>query len=132
MSPQFQEREQLLYEPLLTSSRQLRLLFLEPCTDHKQSIRCNLVTTSLNSDPKYEALSYTWGEPVDESDIIVNSITLPVRRNLWDALYHLRGAEVRTLWIDAICINQKNIPERNDQVQMMRQIYERAKESRFG
>ena len=126
MPLQSQEQDILLYEPLLTSTRQLRLLLLEPYRNPKEAIRCNLVTTSLDSDPKYEALSYTWGEPVDDFEIIVNSVTFAVRRNLWQALYHLRGAESRTLWIDALCINQKNIPERNEQVQMMRQIYERA------
>jgi hypothetical protein len=49
-----------------------------------------------------------------------------VRKNLWEALRHLRATERRTLWIDAVCINQQNVPERNAQVKMMRQIYERA------
>ncbi|PMD21171.1 HET-domain-containing protein, partial [Hyaloscypha hepaticicola] len=126
MSLQSQERELLLYEPLLTSSRQLRLLILNPCTNPKEAIRCTLVKISLDSPPKYEALSYTWGEPVDDFEIIVNSVTFAVRRNLWEALYHLRGGNSRALWIDAVCINQNNISERNEQVQMMRRIYERA------
>jgi hypothetical protein len=115
-----------LYETLVKSSRQLRLLILHPCKDPGEGIRCDLIKASLNSDPRYEALSYTWGKPINEATIIVNAITLPVRKNLWDALYHLRGAEARTLWIDAVCINQNNILERNDQVQMMRHIYEKA------
>jgi hypothetical protein len=115
-----------LYEPLLKSSRQLRLLTLYPYSYPGEAIRCDLIKASLDSDPRYEALSYTWGEPINEATITVNAITLPVRRNLWDALCHLRGAEARTLWIDAVCINQNNIPERNSQVQMMRHIYEKA------
>jgi hypothetical protein len=126
MSLQPLERNPSLYEPLLTSSHQLRLLILQPCTNHGEAIRCNLFKTSFDYELKYEALSYTWGEPVNEAEIIVNSITLPVRKNLWEALCNLRGARPRTLWIDAVCINQDDIPERNDQVQMMRQIYERA------
>ncbi|KAE9367969.1 HET-domain-containing protein [Stipitochalara longipes BDJ] len=97
-----------------------------PCIEPGEAIRCNLITESLDSEPKYEALSYTWGDPVNEAEISVNSITLPVRKNLWEALHHLRGDTPRTLWIDAVCINQQNISERNEQVQMMRQIYERA------
>ncbi|PMD40876.1 HET-domain-containing protein [Hyaloscypha variabilis F] len=115
-----------LYAPLLASSRQFRLLILGPCIEPGETIICNLITESLDSAPQYEALSYTWGEPVNEAEIVVNSITLPLRKNLWDALYHLRGDIPRTLWIDAVCINQDNIPERNEQVQMMRHIYERA------
>jgi hypothetical protein len=121
-----EQEYQSLYEPLLKSSRQLRLLILRPCSDPVEPISCNLIKASLDSDLRYEALSYTWGEPINEAKITVNSITVPVRRNLSDALYHLRGDETRILWIDAICIDQNNIPERNDQVRMMRQIYEKA------
>ncbi len=126
MSLQSQERELLLYEPLLTSSRQLRLIILNPCTNPEEAIRCTLLKISSDSPPKYEALSYTWGDPVDDFEIIVNSITFAVRRNLWEALYHLRGCKSRALCIDAVCIKQNNIPERNKQVQMIRRIYERA------
>lgn len=126
MSSQPQERDPTLYSPLLTSSRQFRLLILEPCINPGEVIRCNLIRESLDSDPHYEAVSYTWGEPVNEAEIIVNFVALPVRKNLWEALRHLRATERRTLWIDAVCINQQNVPERNAQVKMMRQIYERA------
>jgi hypothetical protein len=30
-------------------------------------------------------------------------------------------------WNDAVCINQQDIPEKNSQVQLMREIYERAR-----
>jgi hypothetical protein len=115
-----------LYEPLVTFSRDLRLLILKPCSDTQEPIRCNLIKASLDSDLRYDALSYTWGKPINEATITVNAVTVPVRRNLWDALCYLRGPEARTLWIDAVCINQNNVPERNVQVQMMRQIYEKA------
>ncbi|PMD52529.1 HET-domain-containing protein [Hyaloscypha bicolor E] len=121
-----QKRDPTLYNPLLTSSRQFRLLILEPCINPGEVIRCNLISESLDSDLHYEAVSYTWGEPVNEAEIIVNFVALPVRKNLWEALRHLRATERRTLWIDAVCINQQNVPERNAQVKMMRQIYERA------
>lgn len=126
MSSQPQKRDPTLYNPLLTSSRQFRLLILEPCINPGEVIRCNLISESLDSDLHYEAVSYTWGEPVNEAEIIVNFVALPVRKNLWEALRHLRATERRTLWIDAVCINQQNVPERNAQVKMMRQIYERA------
>jgi hypothetical protein len=126
MSSQPPERDPTLYNPLLTSSPQFRLLILEPCVNSGEVIRCNLISESLDSDPQYEAVSYTWGEPVNEAEIIVNFVALPVRKNLWEALRHLRGTVRRTLWIDAVCINQQNVPERNAQVKMMRQIYERA------
>jgi hypothetical protein len=47
--------------------------------------------------------------------------------NLMLALLHLRyPLHPRTLWIDAICINQSNTDEKNHQVSLMKKIYRRA------
>ncbi|KAK8121753.1 hypothetical protein PG984_010423 [Apiospora sp. TS-2023a] len=80
----------------------------------------------------YEALSWCWGsdEPkyalkIEEGD---NTYKFRVKRELALALKYLRLKDkVRTLWIDAICINQSDPEERNHQVQMMSRIYTRAK-----
>jgi hypothetical protein len=61
MTSQPQQRDPLLYEPLQTSSRQLRLLTLGPSTNLVEALRCSLVRASLDSNPNYEAISYTWG-----------------------------------------------------------------------
>jgi hypothetical protein len=76
----------------------------------------------LDHNPQFEALSYAWGAVGSEKDIIVNNVTIPVRRNLWDALFHLQKSEARHLWIDAVCIDQANTAERNHQVQQMSAI----------
>lgn len=79
---------------------------------------------------KYEALSYTWGSMekavsarvIDETTDRTQTIALGA--NLADALEHLRlETESRTLWVDAICINQADIEERNAQVKRMGSIY---------
>ena len=53
-----------------------------------------------------------------------------MRRNLLEALKKLHGPpgqkKARTLWIDAICINQADISERSQQVRFMPHIYARA------
>ncbi|KAK5689813.1 hypothetical protein LTR97_012572 [Elasticomyces elasticus] len=50
-----------------------------------------------------------------------------VTENLLSALVNLRRPDSeRMLWVDAICINQNNIPERNDQVRKMGSIYSHA------
>jgi hypothetical protein len=75
----------------------------------------------------YEALSYTWGDPNDKQEIRLQNSPFPVTKNLHAALVHLRlSYSPRTLWIDAICINQADIEERNRQVKHMREIYTRA------
>ncbi|PVH67667.1 hypothetical protein DL98DRAFT_398697, partial [Cadophora sp. DSE1049] len=53
---------------------------------------------------------------------------LSVTVNLAEALDHLHDSDrPRKLWVDAICINQKDIPERTQQVQNMTEIYARAR-----
>jgi hypothetical protein len=57
MTSQSPQRNTPLYEPLLTSSREIRLLVLEPYTNTAEAIRCSLIKDSLKSNhPKYEAI----------------------------------------------------------------------------
>jgi hypothetical protein len=87
--------------------------------------------------PRYEALSYTWGDneicefaqvQIEGSQASSESFaTLGLRSNLASALRYLRYPdETRILWIDAICINQEHIEERNEQVKRMTNIYSLA------
>jgi len=76
----------------------------------------------------YEALSYCWGDNAAvKTPILCNGARLEITRNLKSALQHLREEEkVRVLWIDAICINQDDPIEREEQVSHMREIYQQA------
>ena len=52
---------------------------------------------------------------------------MAITRNLYAGLKALRFKEsTRTIWVDALCINQENIEERNHQVQLMAYIYSGA------
>ncbi|TEY54139.1 hypothetical protein BOTCAL_0242g00090 [Botryotinia calthae] len=62
-----------------------------------------------------------------DKPVLCDGQELQVKTNLAAALKHLRLAdESRWVWIDAICIDQANIPERSQQVSMMRDIYAHA------
>jgi hypothetical protein len=80
----------------------------------------------------YEALSYTWGSPNDTVEAHIQGssgefISIQITANLASALKHLRSAhQTKTLWGDALSINQADIPERNSQLQRMQQIYKYA------
>jgi hypothetical protein len=88
----------------------------------------------------YEALSYTWGPDNISSFVLVETKDGPEKSNrttsvqklaitetLHEALLHLRRSDSpRTLWIDAICINQKDASERDEQVLRMGDIYRNA------
>ena len=59
----------------------------------------------------------------------LDGLQIEVRENLWQALYHLRKPDTDLrLWVDALCINQENIPERNEQVSRMSTLYNQAEE----
>ena len=105
----------------------LRLVILLPGRD-KTALQCNLKHATIR-DQSYECLSYTWGNIFD-SKIILDGHTVTITRNLADALLHLRyETKPRTLWIDALCINQRDNQERNVQVARMGPIYRHARET---
>ncbi|KAF2180153.1 HET-domain-containing protein [Zopfia rhizophila CBS 207.26] len=84
---------------------------------------------------QYSALSYCWGNRTDKVQITCNSCSLQIGRNLYNALVVLRNRQARSfpdqplyLWADAICINQSDSTEKNRQVPLMREIYQRAQQ----
>lgn len=93
-------------------------------------IKCSIENVNLYDKPVYEALSYCWGNISDTVTIYIDIGCIEVTRNLRDALATLRDEqESRMLWVDAVCINQLDIPERSHQVRIMRQIYEQSRET---
>jgi len=115
-----------IYRPLL-EVREFRLLHLLPGR-FEETIQCTLAHKSLTELPHYFAVSYTWGAPELAREVEVDGITIPARENLFQLLRHLRQPHSSlVLWIDALCIDQSSIPEKNIQVPLMGQIYSSAK-----
>lgn len=76
--------------------------------DHRVTL--GLFPASLEDKPYYEAISYSWGDANKRKEIRCDNYSVTVPENLYDALRHLRYTDrVRTLWVDAICINQVQI-----------------------
>jgi hypothetical protein len=80
---------------------------------------------------EYEAISWCWKDEPVPATILVRSdegLTRTVAsKGLQSALRHLRRRwRDRVLWIDALCINQRDTSERNFQVSNMSRIYHRA------
>lgn len=74
---------------------------------------------------QYEALSYTWGEPLPTKTILCNGLPFELRENAYNFLDQLcRPHSVRVVWMDCICIDQNNIREREQQVGIMHTIYQ--------
>ncbi|KAI9646929.1 hypothetical protein NHQ30_004929 [Ciborinia camelliae] len=108
------------------SLQEIRCLILQPLSAGT-TIQCSVEIISLLSHPEYEALSYVWGDASIQRTIVFNEIPFPVTQNLSIALHHLRLPDrPRRLWVDALCINQGDVQERNEQVGLMGEIYSLA------
>ncbi|KAF4490826.1 Heterokaryon incompatibility protein 6, OR allele [Colletotrichum fructicola Nara gc5] len=128
-----------LYEALDPEDKQIRLIRVDSGLETAQ-ITVTLEIASLKDEPSFAALSYVWGDPTITEEISVNGHTSRVTNNLAAALRHIfKQQEVITnaqqqqlgrtvqpisrLWADALCINQNDIEERNQQVAMMGELY---------
>lgn len=116
-----------IFEPL--QGGQIRLISLKPGAFH-DPLHCTVAVVPLGcGSTDYECLSYAWGSasgPIQ--GITVDGKHFSIADVLDSALRHLRRPdEMRILWIDAVCINQADVAERNAQVAMMQDIYRGAK-----
>jgi hypothetical protein len=124
----------LQYRPL-TQRHEIRLVVLKPALSLSHPIKCTLkhvILGQCSSNYKqlnpYEALSYTWGGRNGTIPISCDGQTLLVTPNCESALRHLRNTFTeRVLWIDAICINQESMEEKQLQVPLMGRVYNLAK-----
>ncbi|KAG9230886.1 heterokaryon incompatibility protein-domain-containing protein, partial [Amylocarpus encephaloides] len=124
-----------LYDALELTGSQIRLVILKPLLRGPPWVTCDLIKTydgfGQLSCPEYYALSYTWryiGHDIETKSILINGREVVIGTNLWYALYQLspKTGSLK-IWIDALCINQKNVEERNSQVMQMGRIYSEAK-----
>lgn len=158
------------YSPI--ADDQIRLLILHPRQEHEDDeVKCSLMTFQFDEPnitlPRYQALSYFWGDGDPIHKIRLKDISTPdpqtrtqgsnrrpstsqhsrhalqslvkrarqsivgaefyVRKNLLEALRHFRHEKIDLyLWIDALCIDQSNLTERNAQVRRINALYSRA------
>ncbi|KAF2848775.1 HET-domain-containing protein [Plenodomus tracheiphilus IPT5] len=122
-----------IYCPLAKEKKEIRLLHLAardsqaPNKSSIPSIECTFSIVSLDDHPTYEALSYVWGTPQKTQTININDTPIPITDNLHNALTQLQlPSQPRTLWVDAVCINQTNTIERTHQVTQMQLLYSLA------
>ncbi|KAK6071048.1 heterokaryon incompatibility protein [Seiridium cupressi] len=115
-----------IYAPLVSSQSQIRTIILHS-GQFNEDVQCSFHIVSLDGNLEYEALSYIWGDPTVTQPVIVDGNEMQVTTNLKAALRHLRSDQKpRTLWVDAICINQQDDREKSAQVPMMGKIFQQA------
>ncbi|KAK4172324.1 heterokaryon incompatibility protein-domain-containing protein [Triangularia setosa] len=120
------------YTPLSSTIKSaIRVLTLLPGRADAD-IECQLIELDLENpwtddEEGFEALSYVWGDMTDTTPIQIDGATIEIGRSLRSALLHLRFLhKARILWVDAVCINQEDLDERNSQVMLMGDIYSKA------
>jgi hypothetical protein len=81
---------------------------------------------------KADSRNFVGGDPNDTKDILIDDddTLFPVTTNLEAAFRRLRskGCRYRRLWVDVVCVNQKDATERSQQLLFMGSIYRRAQE----
>jgi hypothetical protein len=129
------------YSPL-EAANGLRLLTIDAVGENRGELRCTMKHFSFDTAPPYGALSYEWGNTGFKKRLILNNKHFDVGENLRNALWYLATMEffissdvrgprntnhrLTWLWVDALCIDQRNTAERNHQVRLMGDIYKNA------
>lgn len=110
--------------PDSTKSKSSRLLSILPGV-FKTPLVCRLDEYTSDSEDDlfesvcYEALSYTWGNDSEnpKEEITLNGCSFSVMENLYAALQILRRENrERVIWVDAVCIDQNDIDDKERQV----------------
>jgi hypothetical protein len=78
----------------------------------------------------FEAISYCWQSEVRNQKIVIDQTIFEVPENLEALLHRLQHLpdtkSGMKFWVDALCINQRDIDERSHQVKLMQSIYEKS------
>jgi hypothetical protein len=95
-------------------------------------LKCKIFNTPLQEVAvQYFALSYCWGSSTQPQKVIfLNGRATVVRENLFICLNQFR--QVHDLasvchWVDALCIRQDDVQEKNSQLPLMGRIYSAAR-----
>lgn len=114
------------YTPLNSSDNEIRLLELNLPHARSNGITARLVHYTLRDPPVFVALSYEWGNPGNYCCMLLDGVEVPITVNLAVALHHLLQRRYTRVWVDALCIDQRNEEERSSQILRMAAVYQKA------
>ncbi|KAF2638115.1 HET-domain-containing protein, partial [Massarina eburnea CBS 473.64] len=127
------------YDRLNWASNEIRLIRILPHNPNTvtnggyEPLECEVASISLDTKPRYIALSYAWGDAALARPILLNGKTFHATASLDAALRQICKMQMGSsklrdeyFWIDALSINQKDEIEKSWQVQRMNQIFQEA------
>jgi hypothetical protein len=95
-------------------------------------LRCEVYQASLydlttDGPPLFAAASYVCGNQMQARRIYCGRKSIGIPQNVYDVLRHLRFEDrPRLIWIDYLCIRQRNARETSHQVRVLHRIYAQA------
>ncbi|KAM5349772.1 hypothetical protein ACJ41O_006277 [Fusarium nematophilum] len=116
-----------IYDPLDQEAKEIRLLTILPSHNPEDPIRCTLARMPLSTAQAYKALSYVWGDPSKTAFMVLQGAEVQITASLSTVLRYIRHpTNPQIFWIDGVCINQADTPERCEQVLLMAEIFQKA------
>lgn len=121
---------EFIYDKILAPS-DIRLLRIES-SPKDDELRFAIEHHPRSDPPHYVAVSYTWGSEPPLHKLLVDGKLIKIRPNLWQALYYIntekeaKDKEWQFIWCDAVCINQADSAEKNEQIREMYTTYRNA------
>lgn len=113
----------------IKKDKTIRLFTLLPSLEKQARLEGWLRELPISSEANYKALSYTWGKGEPTEKLYIYDKVLPITPHLATALRVIRGTDrPLSIWVDQMCINQRDAAERSKQVRYMQDIYQRADE----
>ena len=117
--------EKYKYTPL-PDGPYVRILTIFPGSP-SNPLRGELELFNIETGGEYEPVSYVWGDPSRNHEIICNNKALNLTASLVGALRRIRRTDQpRRIWVDQLSINQDDLDERSQQLQFMNIIYKNA------
>ncbi|KAF7558214.1 hypothetical protein G7Z17_g203 [Cylindrodendrum hubeiense] len=115
----------------------VRVLVLEPAMTRLLQLRASIIQYRPEDEigkvdgQRYIAVSYTWGKPEASRRLTCatrsGDCSLEISPVVEGLLHHFRDSYRPTyLWLDAICLNQEDEAEKNQQIPRMGEIYQLA------
>ena len=116
------------FPPKLNAANwEIRLLLLSPAADHTAPLVGSFKVVSVREHARYDAISHAWGMPGPLWLIEIDDHPYYITLSLAKCLVALRyPSEERALWVDAVCVDQRNVQERSQQVEFMQHTFSGA------
>ncbi|KAJ6784256.1 hypothetical protein PWT90_10534 [Aphanocladium album] len=118
----------MFHQELRSENSEIRLIRRRASSNVTDGLDFEMTIVSLDKAPQYKAISYEWSDTAMQVAATVNGHTWYIAYNLYNVFMQVYAAPGGDswLWVDALCVNQLNLGEKNWQVAHMHRIFSTA------